>query len=218
MRQRRRSARTTHAPRKGELRREEILAAATAIFAEHGYERASIEIICAAIGIARGTLYQYFADKKALFREILEVHADRILEHMRPFDTLGLETPRDRATIEFLLAERIRRIYETAAGDRHAYRILFGEALAKHADAEDLLRRFDAAFRDAMAHELRAVAQVGIARVEDPEFMANFTLGAVLKTAQTYLFDADVPADPTALAQRTTALIARLLFFETATA
>jgi len=65
-------------------RNKQILDAALEAFAEFGYERTSVAIICEKAGIARPTLYQYFKDKRSVFRELLEsyfleVH-DRIHE------------------------------------------------------------------------------------------------------------------------------------------
>lgn len=44
-----------------------LLAAATRLFAEKGYEATSTEEILAAAGLTRGALYHHFADKRALF-------------------------------------------------------------------------------------------------------------------------------------------------------
>ena len=57
---------------KGDERKKQILDAALKAFAEYGYERTSIAVICEKAGIARPTLYQYFKDKRSLFRELLK--------------------------------------------------------------------------------------------------------------------------------------------------
>ena len=49
---------------KGTQRKKQILTAALKAFAEHGYERTSIAVICEKAGIARPTLYQYFKESK----------------------------------------------------------------------------------------------------------------------------------------------------------
>lgn len=48
-------------------KREQILAAATQVFLEHGYEGASMDRVAAASGAARRTLYNQFHSKEALF-------------------------------------------------------------------------------------------------------------------------------------------------------
>jgi AcrR family transcriptional regulator len=65
---------------RGDARREQILDCALAVFARQGFHETSIAAICAQAGIARGTLYQYFADKRAVLAALIERIAGRIVE------------------------------------------------------------------------------------------------------------------------------------------
>ncbi len=53
-------------------RRESILSAARAEFAERGYAGARIEDVAARVGISKAAVYLQFADKQALFREMID--------------------------------------------------------------------------------------------------------------------------------------------------
>lgn len=55
-----------------EAKQERIIAAALAEFADKGYERASVNAMVSASGIAKGSLYQYFKDKKGIFLYIFD--------------------------------------------------------------------------------------------------------------------------------------------------
>jgi AcrR family transcriptional regulator len=59
-------------------RRAEILAAATAFFARHGYQDADIEVLAEEIGIGKGTIYRYFPTKDRLFRSALQRGLDAL--------------------------------------------------------------------------------------------------------------------------------------------
>jgi AcrR family transcriptional regulator len=48
-------------------RREEILACAARVFARHGYPGTDVQAIADAAGVAKGTVYLYFASKEELF-------------------------------------------------------------------------------------------------------------------------------------------------------
>ncbi len=48
-------------------KRRHILEGARAVFAEQGFERASVDVIAARAGVSKATVYNHFADKKALF-------------------------------------------------------------------------------------------------------------------------------------------------------
>ncbi len=53
-------------------RREQILDAATTVFAEKGFHRATIREVARAAGVADGTIYNYFENKAALLLGLLD--------------------------------------------------------------------------------------------------------------------------------------------------
>ncbi len=67
---------------RGSQRRELIVEAATAEFAERGYEAASIGRIAKAAGVARTVLYDHFASKHALFVEVLGFEQEEMLRYL----------------------------------------------------------------------------------------------------------------------------------------
>ena len=54
-----------------EATRSALLATATALFAERGYAKTSLEDIAAATQVTRGAVYHHFASKQALFEAVL---------------------------------------------------------------------------------------------------------------------------------------------------
>lgn len=57
---------------RGELTRERLLAAASRLFADDGYEATSIEDVLVASGVTRGALYHHFTSKAELFDAVVE--------------------------------------------------------------------------------------------------------------------------------------------------
>jgi AcrR family transcriptional regulator len=53
-------------------RREQILDAANALFAERGYDEVSVEDIASAAGVARGLVHHYFGGRKEVYIALLE--------------------------------------------------------------------------------------------------------------------------------------------------
>ncbi len=64
------SPRPRHARRK-EARPGEILAAALALFAQHGFAATRLEDVAHRAGVSKGTIYLYFPTKEALFRAVI---------------------------------------------------------------------------------------------------------------------------------------------------
>ena len=57
---------------RGEATRAQLIAIATRMFAERGYEDTSIEAVLREAGVSRGSLYHHFASKEALFEAVAE--------------------------------------------------------------------------------------------------------------------------------------------------
>jgi AcrR family transcriptional regulator len=64
-------------------RRELIELAATEVFAEHGYDRATMGAIAARSGVTVPVVYDHFESKVALHRRLLERHAEQLLDLWR---------------------------------------------------------------------------------------------------------------------------------------
>jgi AcrR family transcriptional regulator len=54
-----------------ELKRKEILDAAAGLFAERGFQRATMRAVASRAGIATGTIYNFYDDKDALLRALM---------------------------------------------------------------------------------------------------------------------------------------------------
>src|SRR5437773_10189308 len=87
-----------------ERRREQILAAATRIFARQGYPGTDLQVVADRLGVGKGTVYRYFPSKQALFLAA----ADRGMTLLRKRSDAEAARARDpldkivRATHEYL--------------------------------------------------------------------------------------------------------------------
>jgi AcrR family transcriptional regulator len=65
-------------------RREQILDAANALFAEHSYDEVSIERIASSAGVTRGLVHHYFGGRKDVYVALLERLGAQREERLRP--------------------------------------------------------------------------------------------------------------------------------------
>ncbi len=92
-------------------KRERFIAVALEEFATHSYDQASISRIVAKLGIAKGSVYQYFKDKVGLYLWLVEEAGRRELEwhstHQPSADTVFSERVRSMYTVglEWVTAE-----------------------------------------------------------------------------------------------------------------
>ena len=94
-------------PKKGPDKRGRLLAAASGVFARRGFRGATIDEIAAAAGVAKGTVYLYFASKEDLFFALFEHMTQRALAA-----TLDPAQMNARSA-----AERIETIFFSLAAD-----------------------------------------------------------------------------------------------------
>jgi AcrR family transcriptional regulator len=85
-------------------------------FAEHGYHQASVNRIVGRLGIAKGSLFQYFGSKEGLFRHLF----GRALEEIKA----PLKAIRD-ADGQESFPERLRRVFVTGAAFARAHPLIW---------------------------------------------------------------------------------------------
>jgi AcrR family transcriptional regulator len=97
-------------------RRQAILEIARQVFLEEGYAAASMSAIAARVGGSKGTLYNYFPSKEALFAAVIQNYCSRVQAELFDVDWPNLE-----------LVEALRRF-----GRRYVSLLLSEEVIAMH--------------------------------------------------------------------------------------
>lgn len=153
-----------------EGKREAILTAASALFLKHGLRGTSMEAIARAAGIAKPTLYSYFADKQAVFAALVGVLIDGwAIEFRAALHGDGDVVQRIGAA----LTAKHKAAMRLLAGSPHAAE-LYGEHERSAAAA---LRAFDSELATALEAEL-TVAGVARARLVTQLLLAaSFGIG-----------------------------------------
>ena len=67
-------------------KRRAILDRSAELFAEHGYDRASMSKIAEACGVSKANLYHYYKDKEALLFDVIRFHLEELLEVVEAAD------------------------------------------------------------------------------------------------------------------------------------
>src|SRR6476469_3462467 len=148
-------------------KREAILAAALRVFSQQGYERASVDEIAAAAGVAKPTIYNHFGTKEQLFREVLigvalrfNAHALAVLESL-PF------LPEDLGDALFQISRKMVGCINNE--ETRSLRRLLNAEIMQFPDLNDMMQR-DAAMPmiEALAGRLARLAHAGYLDIDDP--------------------------------------------------
>jgi TetR/AcrR family transcriptional regulator len=76
-------------------KRRAILDRSAELFAEHGYDRASMSKIAEACGVSKANLYHYYKDKEELLFDVIRFHLEELLEVVEAANNSDL-SPADR--------------------------------------------------------------------------------------------------------------------------
>jgi len=117
-------------------KRQQIIEAATQVFAQKGIENTSLADVADAAGISKGSLYYYYASKNDLIFDITETHINQISNNL--FDII--ENSRDTADWKDILNILFERIMAAETRGRlHLY--LVQQALNGNAELAERFRK-----------------------------------------------------------------------------
>ena len=154
-------------------RREQIVEAATRVFAQKGFRRATTREVAREAGISEGTIYNYFEDKDALLMAIL----GRLNETERRAEDFeeGMATDFEGFLRDYL-SRRMSLIWE----NREVFRVVLSEMLVNADLREHYLRRVvDPTMRIA-EENFRSRMEQGEVRETDAPLAMRSVAGAVL--------------------------------------
>lgn len=154
------------ATQRGQQTRQKLLDAAEAVFGEKGYERASIVEITQRAGVAQGTFYVYFPDKKAIFVELVKELGHRLRREI----AMTVEGLSDRLEVERI---GFRTFFTFAHQHRNLYKIV---RQAEFVD-EELFRWYYRRLAEGYGRGLSQAMDAGQLRRLDPECLAYCLMG-----------------------------------------
>ncbi|MCQ8279352.1 TetR/AcrR family transcriptional regulator [Acetobacteraceae bacterium KSS8] len=149
-------------------KRRQILAGAAVVFTDDGYEGASMSRIASEANVSKGTLYNYFESKSALFAAFVSQKADD--EFPRLFAPISSEGSMEEVLRE-IAAGMIRLII--SPGSLLLYRIVIAESGKFPHLAEIFWEGGPQATLNRMAEWLRQRMEAGLLRRDDPLFAAG---------------------------------------------
>ena len=128
---------------KGEERRSQLLSVAASLFSKRGFSSTTMDDVAEAAGVTKPLLYQHFSSKKALYLELVDEVAHRILTAIKN-GTQRAEGPRPQ------VEEGLRAYFRVVVEDPAAFELLYDR---DHGGDEELgraVRRVERALVDAV--------------------------------------------------------------------
>ena len=155
-------------------RRQQILNAARDVFARRGYAQTSVDDIAVQAGVARGTFYLYFEDKRAAFAALIDRFAAQLTAAI-----VRITTDDAERTVSEQVRENIRAILGVCLAERLMTKILFTDAQGVDHEFQSRIVAFYDTVVQLLIESLRDGQALGIVADGEPRVMAYLTLGAL---------------------------------------
>jgi AcrR family transcriptional regulator len=152
---------------RGEIRRSQILDAATEVFLENGYGGATIDLVVERARASKATVYSFFGGKDGLFAAIVEERAQRILAAFGDPEVVGSDVPA-------ALAHIARRYMEVVMAPDAVgfYRLIIAEGVRFPELARTFYRFGPDRTNAHLADMLSVWREQGLVRLDDPQLAA----------------------------------------------
>ncbi len=175
-------------------RRAQVIRRARGIFAEKGYRGTTVEDLCSACGIAQGTLYAHFKNKREVFREVIFDAVDKIqtmLEPVQPSEE-GLSNL-GSFSLENFIEQRTKRVLEAVSENADVFMVLTREWSGLDAEVDEILKRIGKIMLIQAQTDISLARRLGLIGVSDVRLAAFLPLGTILFYITTNLLESEDP-------------------------
>jgi len=171
-------------------RRAQLVAAARDVFGQKGYHDTTVDDITRAAGVAKGTFYLYFEQKREIYYELVR-------SFLRHVTDIGASVAREVTTSAQFFARCEQAAQELVGVFIEHFplaRLAYRESMSLDVDLERMLRDFYRQLARVEADNIRLGMELGLFRAVDPLVCAYAHIGMVERVALGLLSEENPPA------------------------
>ena len=175
-------------PPKGERRKQQIVDTAKQMFIEKGFQSTHIGQVCEKLDIARGTVYQYFRNKKEILYAILEDVLENIEDifDQDDFNEFFSSNPNNEQVLEFI-NKRLMSCISVLLGEPIVIKLIYKEIIGVDEDVNEEVSKAVAAISRHVAREVEELMARGVYKQSlDPKITAMMIVGGVMLVVYEY--------------------------------
>ncbi|MBN1501121.1 MAG: TetR/AcrR family transcriptional regulator [Spirochaetes bacterium] len=185
-------------PAKGQKRKDEIIEASKKMFIERGYQSTHIGEVCSKLNIARGTVYQYFGNKREILFAIMEgveEELDDIFDRDDLFEYLDDNSTRE--DIVLYLNKRVSRCVKTLISEPIIIKLIFKEIIGIDEEVIDRVSRFNDYVSRVIARDIEDLKKKGYYKERNDSRLSSLVImGGVLFLVHEYIKTNTDVSDP----------------------
>jgi AcrR family transcriptional regulator len=181
--------RAKRSPALRDERRAQLVAAARDVFGQKGYHAATVDDITRAAGVAKGTFYLYFEEKREVLYELVR----SFLQHVKD---IGASVNREVHTpSEFFgrCEQAAHELVRVFVEHHKLARLTYRESMSLDPELDRMLRGFYRDLAQVEADNIRLGIELGLFRQVDPIICAYAHIGMVERVALALLHEPKPP-------------------------
>jgi len=156
-------------------RRQQLVDAAKSVFAGAGYHATTVDDITRAAGVAKGTFYLYFSEKREIYYEVISSFMQLIKDigsavGEAPADLMDFFTRAERAALELM---------SIFIDNRELARLAYRESMGLDPKLEKMIGDFYREIAEVEARNIQVAMDLGFIRKVNPLLVAYAHIGIV---------------------------------------
>ncbi len=178
-------------PPKGEKRKQQIIDTAKDMFINKGFQSTHIGQVCEHLDIARGTVYQYFSNKKEILFAILDTVAENIEDILDPDDLSDfLERKPEMEVIVKFVDDRIASCLAVLSNEPIVIRLIYRDIIGIDEEVSDKVSVFLSKIIEIISREIEILRDNNIFKKDvAPPIAASMLVGAIMMIIYQYSKD-----------------------------
>lgn len=176
-------------PPKGEKRKQQIIDTAKEMFISKGFQSTHIGQVCEHLDIARGTVYQYFSNKKEILYAILDNVSEDMEDILDPDDLKDyLKTKPDTEVLVRWIDNRISTCLELLSNEPIVIKLMYRDIVGIDEEVSEKVKIFTDHIVETISREIGILRDNGIFKKElDPLITASMLVGGIMMVVYQYM-------------------------------
>ncbi len=175
-------------PPKGERRKNQIVNTAKEMFIDKGFQSTHIGQVCEKLNIARGTVYQYFSNKKEILYAILDSVVEKIEDIFDQDDLKEFyNSDPDKEAVDKFINNRISSCMTILVNEPIVIKLIFKDIVGIDNEVVNRVNVAVLTIRKIIAREIEENMRLGIFKNNlDPVITASMIVGGVMMLVYEY--------------------------------
>lgn len=176
-------------PPKGEKRKQQIIDTAKDMFITRGFQSTHIGQVCEHLDIARGTVYQYFSNKKEILYAILDNVSEDMEDILDPDDLKDyLKSKPDTDVLVRWIDNRISSCLELLSNEPIVIKLMYRDIVGIDEEVSEKVQIFTDHIVETISREIAILRDNGIFNKElDPFITASMLVGGIMMVVYQYM-------------------------------